>query len=64
MNTRSQKMSDNILKGREDLYHGITISTDKIDVKPEDAPEILKKSLQMWKDTNVNGVWFKVAKEV
>jgi|UniRef100_A0AC35G7H6 8-oxo-dGTP pyrophosphatase MutT (NUDIX family) len=56
----SKAMSSQILKGREDVFRGITIHSDKIKVSKEDAPEVLKNSLEEWKIKKVHGVWFKV----
>uniref|UniRef100_A0A914YVX5 Nudix hydrolase domain-containing protein n=1 Tax=Panagrolaimus superbus TaxID=310955 RepID=A0A914YVX5_9BILA len=53
-------MSSQILSGREDVFRGITIHSDKIKVLKEDAPEVLKKSIEEWKTKNVHGIWFKV----
>lgn len=60
----SKAMSSEILKGREDVFRGITIHSDKINVSKEDAPEILKKSIEEWKTKNVHGIWFKVLNSV
>jgi hypothetical protein len=60
----SKAMSSQILKGREDVFRGITIHSDKIKISTEDAPEVLKNSLEEWKIKKVRGVWFKVFNSV
>ncbi|KAE9555086.1 hypothetical protein FO519_001747 [Halicephalobus sp. NKZ332] len=53
-------MAQKILQGKEDIYRGITIWTERNPVTPAEAPEILKRSIEQWTAENVHGVWFKV----
>lgn len=59
----SQIMSQ-LLKGREDIYRGITILSENNRITPEEAPEVLRHSLKEWKEKNVHGIWFKVLSSV
>uniref|UniRef100_A0AC35FUG6 Pre-nudix hydrolase domain-containing protein n=1 Tax=Panagrolaimus sp. PS1159 TaxID=55785 RepID=A0AC35FUG6_9BILA len=49
-----------VLQGDEDVFHGITIHSDKNAISKADALEVLKNSLKEWKANNVREVWFKV----
>lgn len=57
-------MSQQFLKGKEDIYHGLTIETEKNRIKPENAKLILEDSIADWIQKNINGVWFKILNEV
>uniref|UniRef100_A0A914PZC3 Pre-nudix hydrolase domain-containing protein n=1 Tax=Panagrolaimus davidi TaxID=227884 RepID=A0A914PZC3_9BILA len=46
-----------VLQGDDDIFHGITIHSDKNAISKADAPEVLKKSLKEWKTNNIREVW-------
>uniref|UniRef100_A0AC34QA83 Nudix hydrolase domain-containing protein n=1 Tax=Panagrolaimus sp. JU765 TaxID=591449 RepID=A0AC34QA83_9BILA len=52
-----------LLKGKEDIYHGLTIETEKNKINPEEAKMVLGDSIAEWIHKNVHGVWFKVLSE-
>lgn len=63
--TRSSEMSvstqpENVFRGKEDRYEGITVRSDLEPCDVKEFQEKLENSISVWRNDKKRGIWFKV----